>query len=105
MNKREALPKAAFQYGVKMTDGRKTRRIGVKTEKSERAELDREWQKIQSIIHKRKGGPSESYASICYMFPLILRLIFFLCFLIGVQKKWHVVKKRNRENAFCLSMC
>jgi len=45
MNKKEALPKAAFQYGVKMADGRKTRRIGVKTEKSERAELDREWQK------------------------------------------------------------
>lgn len=59
MNKKEALPKAAFQYGVKMADGRKTRRIGVKTEKSERAELDREWQKIQSIMNKRKG-PSDS---------------------------------------------
>ena len=41
MNKKEALLKAAFQYGVKMADGRKTRRIGVKTDKSERAELDR----------------------------------------------------------------
>jgi IK cytokine len=60
MNKKEALPKAAFQYGVKMADGRKTRRIGAKTEKSERAELDREWQKIQSILHKRKGEPSSS---------------------------------------------
>ena len=58
MNKKEALPKAAFQYGVKMADGRKTRRIGVKTEKSERAELDREWQKIQSIMHKRKAPSS-----------------------------------------------
>ena len=27
MNQKEALPKAAFQYGVKMADGRKTRRI------------------------------------------------------------------------------
>ena len=59
MNQKEALPKAAFQYGVKMADGRKTRRIGVKTEKSEKAELDREWQKIQSIMNKRKG-PSDS---------------------------------------------
>ena len=60
MNKKEALPKAAFQYGLKMADGRKTRRIGAKTEKSERAELDREWQKIQSLMSKRKGGPSSS---------------------------------------------
>ena len=44
--------RAAFQYGVKMSDGRKTRRAGPKDEK---AELDRQWQKIQNIIHKRKG--------------------------------------------------
>ncbi|XP_063706298.1 protein Red [Culicoides brevitarsis] len=56
MSKKEALPKAAFQYGVKMQDGRKTRKH--KTEKSEKAELDREWQKIQNIIHKRKAGGS-----------------------------------------------
>lgn len=61
MSKKEALPKAAFQYGVKMQDGRRTRKH--KTEKSEKAELDREWQKIQNIIHKRKTnagseGPS-----------------------------------------------
>ncbi|XP_037951499.1 protein Red [Teleopsis dalmanni] len=52
MSTKEALPKAAFQYGVKMQDGRKTRKN--KTEKSEKAELDREWQKIQTIIQKRK---------------------------------------------------
>lgn len=45
MSTKEALPKAAFQYGVKMQDGRKTRKH--KTEKNEKAELDREWQKIQ----------------------------------------------------------
>lgn len=61
MSTKEALPKAAFQYGVKMQDGRKTRKH--KTEKNEKAELDREWQKIQNIIQKRKGdggddGPS-----------------------------------------------
>ena len=44
--------RAAFQYGVKMSDGRKTRRAGPKDEK---AELDRQWQTIQNIIHKRKG--------------------------------------------------
>ncbi|CAD6991860.1 protein Red [Ceratitis capitata] len=52
MSTKEALPKAAFQYGVKMQDGRRTRKN--KTEKSEKAELDREWQKIQNIIQKRK---------------------------------------------------
>jgi len=34
-----------------MADGRKTRRTGPKDEKKE---LDREWQKIQTIIAKRK---------------------------------------------------
>ncbi|XP_059479474.1 protein Red isoform X2 [Neocloeon triangulifer] len=60
MNNKEALPKAAFQYGVKMADGRRTRKYN--KEKNEKAELDREWQKIQNIIHKRKGdsGPSSS---------------------------------------------
>ena len=35
-----------------MSDGRKTRRAGPKDEK---AQLDREWQKIQNIISKRKS--------------------------------------------------
>ncbi|CAH8846913.1 unnamed protein product [Trichobilharzia szidati] len=51
MSNKEALPRAAFQYGVKMADGRRTRRIGPKDEK---AELDRQLQKIQTIIQKRK---------------------------------------------------
>ena len=38
--------RAAFQYGVKMNDGRKTRRQGVKNEK---AKLDREWQQISQV--------------------------------------------------------
>lgn len=61
MSTKEALPKAAFQYGVKMQDGRKTRKN--KTEKSEKAELDREWQKIQSIMNKRKtkGGEEPDF--------------------------------------------
>ncbi|XP_063240527.1 protein Red [Bacillus rossius redtenbacheri] len=56
MNNKEALPKAAFQYGVKMADGRRTRKYH--KEKNEKAELDREWQKIQNIIQKRKAPES-----------------------------------------------
>lgn len=51
MNAKEALPKAAFQFGVKMQDGRKSRKH--KNEKSEKAELDREWQKIQVMFALR----------------------------------------------------
>jgi IK cytokine len=50
MSQREALPKAAFQYGLKMSEGRKTRK-----NKNENQKLDQEWQKIQKIITKRKG--------------------------------------------------
>ena len=39
-----------------MADGRKTRRTGPKDEKKE---LDREWQKIQNIIAKRKNMGTE----------------------------------------------
>ncbi|XP_078684330.1 protein Red-like [Branchiostoma floridae x Branchiostoma belcheri] len=63
MSNKEALPKAAFQYGIKMADGRKTRRAGPKDEMKE---LDREWKKIQNIIEKRKtksGGGASSSAS------------------------------------------
>jgi IK cytokine len=51
------LYRAAFQYGVKMADGRKTRRAGPKDEK---AELDKQWQKIQNILAKRKTGEAGS---------------------------------------------
>ncbi|XP_036403816.1 protein Red [Megalops cyprinoides] len=51
MNNKEALPKAAFQYGIKMSEGRKTRRF---KETNEKAELDRQWKKISAIIEKRK---------------------------------------------------
>ncbi|XP_064404824.1 protein Red-like [Halichondria panicea] len=58
-SKREALPKAAFQYGVKMNEGRKTRRYGGgpgEKKNKEKAKLDREWQKISAILDKRQGG-------------------------------------------------
>jgi len=54
------LCRAAFQYGVKMADGRKTRRTGPKDEKKE---LDREWQKIQNIIAKRKTNDAGNASS------------------------------------------
>lgn len=57
MQQREAMPKAAFQYGVKMSEGRKTRG---KAKKDERAQkLERDLQKINSIIAKRKQEAPE----------------------------------------------
>ena len=64
MSKKEALPKAAFQYGVKMNEGRKTRgKVGAKNDK---AKLDKEWNKISSMIDKRKtsGGGGGSMPKI-----------------------------------------
>lgn len=57
MQQKEALPKAAFQYGVKMADGRRSRKH---KDKNEKAHLDREWQKIQSIIHKSGPEPKKA---------------------------------------------
>ena len=52
MSKKEALPKAAFQYGVKMNEGRKTRgKVGAKNDK---AKLDKEWNKVRSEIIRRE---------------------------------------------------
>ena len=50
--------RAAFQYGVKMNDGRKTRGKGLgRNDKDEKAKLDRDWQKIQSVSNRvRKVG-------------------------------------------------
>lgn len=53
MSNKEALPKAAFQYGVKMADGRKTRRTGT-GKRDDKTKLDRELQKINQIIARRK---------------------------------------------------
>ncbi|XP_015763174.1 PREDICTED: protein Red-like [Acropora digitifera] len=59
----ECYPGAAFQFGIKMSEGRKTRRAGPKDEK---AKLDRDWQKISKMLSKRKEegkgerGESES---------------------------------------------
>lgn len=59
MSSKEALPKAAFQYGVKMADGRKTRRTGT-GKRDEKTKLDRELQKINQIIARKKDVNSFS---------------------------------------------
>ncbi|XP_042910919.1 protein Red [Parasteatoda tepidariorum] len=59
MSHKEALPKAAFQYGVKMADGRKTRRTGT-GKRDEKTKLDRELQKINQIIARKKDTGSFS---------------------------------------------
>jgi hypothetical protein len=45
-DKREALPKAAFQFGVKMGDGRKTKK---NQSKSKEKKLDNELKKINNV--------------------------------------------------------
>ncbi|KAI1280566.1 Protein Red [Halotydeus destructor] len=62
MNNKEALPKAAFQYGLKMSDGRKTRG----KPKNDKTKLDRDFNKINALIAKRKaevpdGGGQPSF--------------------------------------------
>lgn len=50
------LKRAAFQYGLKMTDGRKTKRVVPGDTKGDKAKLDKEWTQISRIIDKRKNG-------------------------------------------------
>jgi IK cytokine len=45
--------RAAFQFGVKMNDGRKTRRAAFDP-KIEKAKIDKEWNQISQILEKRK---------------------------------------------------
>ena len=51
LSNKEALPRAAFQYGLKMSDGRRTRKY---CRKNDKVVLDQEWKKIQGMILKRK---------------------------------------------------
>ena len=47
---KEAMPKAAFQFGVKMQDGRKTRK------QNKDQKLTNELHKINKILARKKGG-------------------------------------------------
>lgn len=58
MAKKEALPKAAFQFGVKMSDGRKTRRAAGRA--GEQDKINREMQQINSMMIKRGNEGSSS---------------------------------------------
>ncbi|XP_014675503.1 PREDICTED: protein Red-like [Priapulus caudatus] len=58
MSNKEAMPKAAFQFGVKMSEGRKTRRNF--SEKTEKQKLDQQWQKISNIIKKRTAEEKDN---------------------------------------------
>ncbi|PVD34997.1 hypothetical protein C0Q70_06278 [Pomacea canaliculata] len=53
MSRREALPKAALQYGRKMSDGRKSRRVGPR--------LDRELKQSHRVTEKLKAGDSRKH--------------------------------------------
>jgi IK cytokine len=48
---KEAMPKAAFQFGVKMQDGRKTRK------QNKEQKLNNELHKINKILDKKKNEP------------------------------------------------
>uniref|UniRef100_A0A670IM15 IK cytokine n=1 Tax=Podarcis muralis TaxID=64176 RepID=A0A670IM15_PODMU len=69
MNNKEALPKAAFQYGIKMSEGRKTRRF---KETNDKAELDRQWKKISAIIEKRKKLEADGLVEMLLLENLLL---------------------------------
>lgn len=59
MSNMEATPKAAFQYGVKVGDGRASSSKRPPSKKEEKAKLDRDLQKINQIIAKRKANGRE----------------------------------------------
>jgi IK cytokine len=52
-DKREATPKAAFQFGVKMADGRKTRK-----HKDQNQKIENELKKINEHIKKKENVKS-----------------------------------------------
>ncbi|XP_022660432.1 protein Red-like [Varroa destructor] len=64
MDRKEALPKAAFQYGVKMAEGRRTKGAAgpqgqqIQGQKKDKMKLDRELQQINQILAKRRAGDS-----------------------------------------------
>ena len=53
--------RAAFQYGIKMSEGRKTRRF---KETNDKAELDRQWKKISAVSGTVSGSEGLSWEDI-----------------------------------------
>lgn len=59
--------RAAFQYGVKMSEGRKTRRYGggAGGKAKEKAKLDREWQQISAVSYPLLA--KNKWNTLCYL--------------------------------------
>jgi hypothetical protein len=51
----DQLPRAAYQFGVKMGDGRK-KDLKKNAKKSKEAKINQELQKINNLMSKRKPG-------------------------------------------------
>ncbi|GJJ75893.1 IK cytokine [Entomortierella parvispora] len=60
----EVIPKTSFQFGVKMSEGRKTGKWDEGKNKglSKDEKLDRDWQRISRLMEKNRGGGSKGEA-------------------------------------------
>lgn len=67
MSNKEAMPKAAYQFGLKMADGRKTR--GKPAKKDNKAKEERDYQKVFAIMDKRKNEAAESAPKLRFQTP------------------------------------
>jgi len=61
----EVVPKTSFQFGVKMSEGRKTGKWddGKNKGLSKDEKLDRDWQRISRLMEKNRGGGGKGEAS------------------------------------------
>jgi IK cytokine len=58
MNNKEAMPRAAYQYGLKVDGGRKTRKTGTKVNaKNDEQKLDRQWTQISKVSSQQQLMP------------------------------------------------
>ena len=86
------MPKAAFQYGMKMSDGRKTRgKIG---QKNEKAKLDKEWNQVRSS-YSLQTAPKQVILNV---FALLI-FIYFIDFCFDRQEKIRVRRRKFKQEA------
>ena len=84
------MPKAAFQYGMKMSDGRKTRgKIG---QKNEKAKLDKEWNQVRSSYSLH----IQSVILNVFALPIF---IYFIDFCFDRQEKIRVRRRKFKQEA------
>ena len=87
------MPKAAFQYGMKMSDGRKTRgKIG---QKNEKAKLDKEWNQVRSSYSLQQTAHKQIILNV---FALLI-LIYFIDFCFNRQEKIRVRRRKFKQEA------